>query len=426
MLAALLLAGALLLMLPALWRPKAAPQGQAGGANVAVYRDQLREAERDLAADLITPERHEQLKAEIQHRVLEDTRQAAAGAPAAAAQPARRTVWALLLLIPAASIATYLALGQPEAAAPGFVEQQAAQSRQQVTPEQIERMVSTLAERLKNEPNNAEGWQMLGRSYAVLERYAEAAAAYRKAAELMPANADVLADLADVLGMTQGRRLAGEPTEVLQRALALDPQHGKSLALAGSAAFERKDYAAARAFWERLLAQVPAESDIARSLRASIAEALQMAGGGAAPGAAPGAATTAVAAASSARAASAAAASGAVITGEVKLSPALAARVAAGDTIYVFARAVEGPRLPLAIVRQTAGATLAWPLRFKLDDSMAMAPQLTLSSMPRVVVGARVSKSGDATPRSGDLIGQSEPVANDAQGLTIVIDKVQP
>ena len=287
-------------------------------------------------------------------------------------------------------------------------------------------MVSTLAERLKNEPNNAEGWQMLGRSYAVLERYAEAAAAYRKAAELMPANADVLADLADVLGMTQGRRLAGEPTEVLQRALALDPQHGKSLALAGSAAFERKDYAAARAFWERLLAQVPAESDIARSLRASIAEALQMAGGGAAPGAAPGAATTAVAAASSARAASAAAASGAVITGEVKLSPALAARVAAGDTIYVFARAVEGPRLPLAIVRQTAGATLAWPLRFKLDDSMAMAPQLTLSSMPRVVVGARVSKSGDATPRSGDLIGQSEPVANDAQGLTIVIDKVQP
>ncbi|MFT3817773.1 MAG: c-type cytochrome biogenesis protein CcmI [Rubrivivax sp.] len=419
LLAALLVAGALLLMLPALWRPRAAVQGQAGGANVAVYRDQLREAERDLAADLITPERHEQLKAEIQHRVLEDTRQAAA-APAAAGRPARRSALALALLIPAASIATYLVLGQPETAAPGFVEQQAAQARAQaqVTPEQIERMVATLAERLKSDPGNAEGWQMLGRSYAVLERYADAAAAYRKAAELLPGNADVLADLADVLGMSQGRSLAGEPTQVLQRALAADPQHGKSLALAGSAAFERKDYAAARGYWERLLAQVPAESEIARSLRGSIAEAAQLAGGGAAVAAA------AAPAASSAPVSPASAPAGtAVITGEVRLSPALAARVAAGDTVYVFARAAEGPRLPLAIVRQAAGN---WPLRFKLDDSMAMTPQLTLSGTPRVVVGARVSKSGDATPHSGDLIGQSEVVAHDAQGLTIVIDKVQP
>jgi cytochrome c-type biogenesis protein CcmH len=414
LLVALLVAGALLLMLPALWRPKAAPQGQAGGANVAVYRDQLREAERDLAADLITPERYEQLKAEIQHRVVEDTRLAAEG-PAAARRPARRSALALALLIPAASIATYLLLGQPEAAAPGFVEQQAAQAQQQVTPEQIERMVSTLAERLKAEPNNPEGWRMLGRSYAVMERYGDAAAAYRKAAELMPPSADLLADLADVLGMSQGRSLAGEPTQVLQRALAIDPQHGKTLALAGSAAFERKDYAAARGYWERLLAQLPADSEMARSVRGSIDEAAQLAGGGTSMAAAP----AAMPAASSASAP----AGGAVITGEVRLSPALAARVAAGDTVYVFARAPEGPRLPLAIVRQAAGT---WPLRFKLDDSMAMTPQLTLSGTPRVVVGARVSKSGDATPHSGDLIGQTELVANNAQGLTIVIDKVQP
>ncbi len=416
LLAALLVAGALLLMLPALWRPKVAPQGQAGGANVAVYRDQLREAERDLAADLISPERYEQLKAEIQQRVVEDTRLAAQG-PAAVGHPARRSALALALLIPAASIATYLLLGQPETAVPGFVERQA-QAQQQVTPEQIERMVSTLAERLKAEPNNPEGWRMLGRSYAVMERYADAAAAYRKAAELMPPSADVLADLADVLGMSQGRSLAGEPTQVLQRALAIDPQHGKTLALVGSAAFERKDYAAARGYWERLLAQLPADSEAARSVRASIDEAAQLAGGGATPlAAAPAAAPSPAASAP---------AGGAVITGEVRLSPALAARVAAGDTVYVFARAPEGPRLPLAIVRQAAGEPGSWPLRFKLDDSMAMAPQFKLSGTPRVVVGARVSKSGDATPHSGDLIGQTELVANNAQGLTIVIDKVQP
>ena len=122
--AGLLLAGALLLLLPALWAPRAAVQGQAGGANVAVYRDQLREAERDLASDVITPERFEQLRGEIQRRVLEDTQ--LGEAPVATLQPARRMALALALLIPAASIATYLALGEPSATAPIVVQAPAA------------------------------------------------------------------------------------------------------------------------------------------------------------------------------------------------------------------------------------------------------------------------------------------------------------
>ena len=105
------------------------------------------------------------------------------------------------------------------------------------------------------------------------------------------------------------------------------------------------------------------------------------------------------------------------------LSPELAARVAAGDMVYVFARAVQGPRLPLAIVKQPAGT---WPLNYRLDDSMAMSPDLKLSTAAQVVVGARVTRSGNATPQSGDLIGQSAPVGNRTQGLRIVIDRVQP
>lgn len=414
-LAALLLVGALLLLLPALWAPRPAAQGQAGGANVAVYRDQLREAERDLAADLITPDRFEQLRSEIQRRVLEDTQ--AAAAPGGALQPARRMALALALVIPAASIATYLALGEPEATAP-FVPPPAAMAegaRHEITEEQIQRMVAALAERLKAEPGNPEGWLMLGRSYTALGRYSDAVLAFRKASALMPGNANVLADLADVTGMAQGKQLAGEPARLVQQALDADPRNVKALALAGSVAFEAKDYAAARGYWERLMAVVPPDSDMARSVQGSIAEARQLEGGTAA--AAPAAATAAAPTAPAAPAASV------KLTGEVVLSPELAARVAAGDTLFVFARAAQGPRIPLAILRQPVGQ---WPVRFTLDDSMSMAPDLKLSAHAQVVVGARVSRSGEAMPQSGDLVGQSSTVAHTAQGLRIVIDKTQP
>ena len=415
--AGLLLSGALLLLLPALWAPRAAVQGQAGGANVAVYRDQLREAERDLASDVITPERFEQLRGEIQRRVLEDTQ--LGEAPVATLQPARRMALALALLIPAASIATYLALGEPSATAPIVVQAPAAGGEQhEVTADQIQRMVSALAERLKAEPDNAEGWLMLGRSYTALGRYTDAVAAFRKASALMPGNASVLADLADVMGMAQDRRLAGEPARLVQQALAADPRNIKALALAGSVAFEAKDYGAARAYWERLQAVLPADSEMARSVQGSIAEARQLEGGAAA---APG--TPAAAAAAAAPTAPAAPAGDVKLTGEVVISPEMAARVASGDTLFIFARAAQGPRIPLAIVKQPVGS---WPVRFTLDDSTAMAPTLKLSGSAQVTVGARVSKSGNATPQSGDLFGQSETVANTAQGLRILIDKAQP
>lgn len=407
---ALLVLVALGWLLPSLWRPRAAAPA-AAGANVAVYRDQLQEAERDLAADLITPERFEQLKAEIQRRVLEDT--AADAAPAAATPPARRTAIALALVLPLASVATYLALGQPQA-----VQTLAADAaRQQVGAEDIEAMVARLAERLKAEPNNAEGWRMLARSHAALGRYADAVAALRKLDELQPDNPDTLSDLADVIGMSQSRQLSGEPTRLVQRALAINPQHPKALALAGTIAFDAGDYRAAREQWQRLAALLPADSELARAVQGSIDEAttrLAAVGGAAAPAVTP---------APSPAPASAPAAADARLTGEVSLSPELAARVAAGDTVFVFARAAEGPRMPLAIVRQPVAG---WPLRFTLDDSSAMSPQLRLSGARMVVVVARISKSGQAMPQSGDLIGESAPVSPPAQGLRIVIDRVQP
>lgn len=421
----LLLALALAFLLPVLWRPRPPGDGSnAAGVNVAVYRDQLKEAERDLAADLITRERYEQLRTETQRRVLDDVPDtattAAAGAPAATAQvarPSRRLALSLALLLPLASVATYLSLGRPDATQVAAVA--AAATDHQVSPEQIEAMVTALADRLKADPANAEGWQMLGRSYSALGRYTDAAAALRQVVQLLPGQADPLADLADVLGMAQGRNLAGEPARLVEQALAIDPRHVKALALAGSVAFEAGEFARARDLWLRLVEQVPPESEIGRAVQGSIEEATRLA---AAAAAGPGAAASAPA--STGRPASApATAATASISGEVSLSPELAGRVAAGDTVYVFARAAEGPRLPLAIVKQAAGS---WPLRFTLDDSTAMSPDARLSSATSVVVVARVSRSGNATPQPGDLVGQTAPLSPGSAPVRLVIDRVQP
>lgn len=405
---AMLLGGALLMLLPPLWKPRGVAEAVTRGtANLAVYRDQWREAEHDLGDGLLAPDQLEQARDDIQRRWLED-----GGAPVAraAAPVARRSAIVLALLLPLASVLTYLQLGDLRAlsAVPAPAAPAAGDARHSVTPEQIEARVAALSEKLKAEPGNAEGWVMLGRSYVVLGRFRDAATAWRRANELLPGNPNLLADLADVAAMSQGKRLSGEPATYIQKALDADPRHVKALALAGSAAFEARDYAAARAYWERLAALVPAGSEIARSTQGSIAQASRLEA--ALAGVAPAKAVAATAPASA-------------LTGEVRLSAEMAARVAAGDTLFVFARAAEGPRMPLAIVRRPVGD---WPAPFSLDDSMAMAPNLRLSGFSQVVVSARISRSGNATPQPGDLTGQSAPVAPGAQGLQLVIDQVQP
>jgi cytochrome c-type biogenesis protein CcmH len=208
--------------------------------------------------------------------------------------------------------------------------------------------------------------------------------------------------------MAQGKRLDGEPEKLIERALAIDPQNLKALALAGSAAFERRDYPAAAAYWERILKVVPEDSQFTQSVRASIAEARQLAKQAGAP------APVARAPAAPEKAPPAANA----VSGVVQLAPALAARVAPDDTLFVFARAVEGPRMPLAVVRATAKDL---SFKFTLDDRNAMAAGMKLSSHKQVIVGARISKAGTATPQSGDLEGVSQPVEIGASNVTVLV-----
>jgi cytochrome c-type biogenesis protein CcmH len=235
---------------------------------------------------------------------------------------------------------------------------------------------------------------------------------------LIPDDPGLLADYADALAMAQGRKLAGQPAALADRALTIDPKHKKALALAASAAMEARDLDRALGYWRRLLAELPAASDDARQISAVIAE-VESAKGDArsVAGTKPRRAAAPVAAAPAKDAGTAA------IAGRVDITPSLAAKVALTDTVFVFARAVEGPRMPLAILRIPAKEL---PKDFILDDSMSMSPSARLSSAEAVVIEARISKTGNAMPQPGDLSGKSAPVKPGAIGVRVTIDQVLP
>ena len=281
---------------------------------------------------------------------------------------------------------------------------------------QITAMVDKLKQRLGEQPGDGEGWAMLARSHMVLGRTAEALTAYEKALALLPNDAAVMADYADALALRNDKRLEGEPMKWIEKALQIDPDQTKALSLAGTAAFDRKDFTGAVKHWERILRTLPADAAMAPQLRDSVAEARRL-GGLPAGNSATG---TAASAAPKAKATEPAMASATEVQGTVTLAANLASQAAPEDTVFVFARAAQGSRMPLAILRKQVKDL---PLTFKLDDSLAMAPEARLSSQSQVIVGARVSKSGNAMPQPGDLQGQTEPVKVGSRGLAVVIDQ---
>ncbi|MBW8830680.1 MAG: c-type cytochrome biogenesis protein CcmI [Burkholderiales bacterium] len=266
-------------------------------------------------------------------------------------------------------------------------------------------LVDKLLTHLKEQPDDADGWQMLARTYAAMGKQADANQAFNTAEKLRPNDATLLSDHAVAVALSNNRKLEGEPTQLIERALKADPKHPKALALAGTAAFERKDYKGAVRYWEDLAKVEPADSPFAEQIRASIAEARQMASMPAAADAAPKAAATA--------------AGPAQITGIVTLAENLKGRVSPDDTVFVFARPVEGSRMPLAIIRKQVKDL---PFQFTLDDSSAMSPASKLSGAASVAVGARVSKSGNAMPQNGDLQGLVPSVQVGTNALKVEIN----
>ncbi|MEO6824444.1 MAG: c-type cytochrome biogenesis protein CcmI [Nitrosospira sp.] len=426
--------GALLFVIPTLLRKKYQHAGLARNTtNVNIYRDQLAELDNDLLADILTREQYEQSKRELQHRMLEDIPQGESSTATVMGGGKRNvaTITLVVLALPLLAISLYLWLGNTRALTPQPAAQQMPMSStsDEGGHENFSSVLENLTTRLKEQPNDVEGWIMLGRTYAIMQRFHEAKAAYEKVLALVPDDAELITDYADIVAMTNNGSLMGQPLELIDKALRLDPKNPKALALAGTAEFEQKKFAQAAKYWEQLLALIPAESELGRSVSSSIAEAKSLAagkgptmasaqdqprggqnpppagnnpsstsGGGAAPG-------------------------GGTLSGKVTLGPALAGKASPNDSLYIFARAKVGPKAPLATLRLQVKDL---PATFTLNDSMARSGVQLSTFSDEVVVGARISKSGSPMPQSGDLQGLSQPARVGAKGIDVVIDQQLP
>ena len=382
---------------------------------------QLRQLGELHRAGALSAEQYAESKSGVERRLLARLVDPASADAKARLSPSRRLVSGLVLFMLIIAVGGYAWIGSPgslglgpgsgsgvtsiAASADDGGAAEGASAPHGLVPEQVAAMVDQLVQRLKDKPDDGDGWLMLARSQVVLGRHAQAVESFKQAMRLRPDDASLLADYADALAVANGRRLDGAPATLVARALELDPANPKALALAGTAAFDRHDYAGAVRHWEKLVEVEPGDDGFVQQIRASIAEARQLAG-------LPPAATT--------LAASGSAAAGASISGTVSLAPALEGRASSDDTLFVFARAVSGSRMPLAILRKRVGDL---PLQFTLDDQMAMSDAARLSGVKSVMVGARISKSGNAMPQVGDLQGMIGAVSVGATGLKVEINQ---
>ena len=396
--------------------------------NAEVYRDHLLELDRELADGVLSTEQHAIARAELDRRALAEAAVPAGLTPAGSAPTVRRGRWlasGTLALVPVLAITGYLALGNPAALNP--------------PDQQFLQMVDALAEKMKSNPDDAQGWVMLARAYQITGRMPESIAAFEKASALRPDDANLLAGHADALAMVQGS-LSGKPFELIVKALKIDPKNQTALALAATAAMENGQFDESIALWRRLAAVVEpgsrdrqaVEQAIEQVQQVALAKGVRLAGestGAAATGSgtpatpaaqAPGT-VPAKGAAPAGTVATATASATASISGEVTLAPELMRQARPDETVFIFARAVDDPPLPLAVIRTTVKEL---PLRFTLDDSMSMAPTARLSMHKQVVVSARVSRSGQAMPQPGDLVGTVQPVAVGATGVQVRIADV--
>ncbi|MCX7165564.1 MAG: c-type cytochrome biogenesis protein CcmI [Rhodocyclales bacterium] len=389
--------------------------------NAAIHRDRLGELERDRSNGTLSAADLTEAREELQRQLLDDT---AATEVVAADAFSRSSGIAIAILLPLIAVALYALLGSPSAVLPGEVQTQRATA-------DMEQLVTKLAAKMEQNPDNPEGWAMLARSYKSLGRWDDAERAFTRIGPELNRNAELLAELAEML-VQKNNGFDDRSRQLIQQALRLEPNNMLALFMGGGDAFDGGRYAEAAARWERLLPQLEPGGEDARMVEASIAKARERSGGARAagprgkplPGVTPqddvhrGVAKTDKGADKGP-----AKATEKSVSGRVELAPALKDKANPDDVVFIFARAVDGPRMPLAAQRARFADL---PLDFTLDDSQAVMPGATISSAQQVRVEVRVSKSGKAQSGKGDLTGKSAAVKPGAKGLRIVIDQIDP
>ena len=386
---------------------------------LSIFRQQFAELGQDRANGVLTDELYQQARRELEHRLLEETGATDTTCIIPQRQMNSRPVAvALAIIVPTVSGLLYWQLGNPLAMTQPTAASLSAQERSEdahPSADALEGLVEQLKKKLEQNPNDGRGWVLLAHSYVGMGRYNEAAPIFEKAVKLIPDDAQLLADYADTLGVVHGRKLDGRPEALIQQALKIDPRNVKALMLAGTVAFNRKNFARAAKDWEQARANLPADVDpeMTQQLMAAITEARSQLGGG--QEMAPAYTEPAGLAQPTGQPRA--------IRGTVTVAPSLAGKGSSTDTLFVFARETSGPPMPVAIVRATRKDL---PFTFQLDDSTSPMPSRKLSGAGAVVIVARLSKSGQAMPQSGDLEGTSQPVKAGVDGITVVIDRERP
>lgn len=393
--------------------------------NLAVFRQQLEELDADLAAGNLEQSQYESARQDLEKELLIDIDDDTA--PASASDKSGR--WAagvLALAVPVMAVGLYLGLGDQTAidrvnvmAARGTPQEQA----KDLPP--MEELVEKLAQRMQQNPDNLQGWVMLGRSYLAIGAHAEAGEAFEKARALAPDEPDVLLGYAEALAKAQGD-MAGKPAELIAAALEIAPSNPNALWMGGLVEFQNGDPQTAITHWTKLQGLLEPGGEDASAIRKYIADAREAAGLAPEPAAeAPAAAPTMTAAqAPEPQATAPAETAGNAVQVTVSLGTDMAGRFSPDDTLFVFALALQGPPMPLAVQRLQAKDL---PVTLTLDDSMAMMPQMRLSSFEQVLVGARISKSGNPKAQAGDLQGEVSPVIpGDNPQVAVVIDSIRP
>ena len=415
-LALTLVAGVLLVLCRALWRASRQPSQSSvdpARANAEVYREQLAELEREYAQGTLSAQSYQQTRDELTRRLLEDVQTPRVpGVAAAVMAPSRwvrTTLASFVVVIPVATLLAYGVLGQPAGLDPAALAQ--SEPHEAVDPKKMAEMVEKLERRLLEDPNQLQGWVMLGRVRRAMGQFEAAGQAYAKALALS-SDDDVAIERAEVLAQAKQGSFEGEPWKIIEAVLRANPDQLSALLLAGSAAYSEGRYEHALKHWQRARTLMAADAPDLPPLEEALAQVrgklgLAASAAPATPQVSQAPATTASPSASASR-----------ITGVVQLATSVKAKVAPTDTVFIYATPADGTRMPLAIVRTTVAAL---PYAFTLDDSSAMT-QANLSSVAQVTLRARISKTGEARAQPGDLGVVLTPVKTGAQGVQLTIE----
>jgi cytochrome c-type biogenesis protein CcmH len=385
----------LILVLVLLLRPLFFPAKESATSrrqmNAAIYREELDKLEAERLAGTVDSHSYEQTHAEMRQRLFQDTDEAddlaVLGSP-------KKTIIGICFFVAILSAGFYFYLGDAAQIAQKGAEKQ-------MTQESVEKMVEEFAAKMDKEPDNLKGWAMLARSYRILGRNTEAANAYARAGSFVDSDPQLLADYADALVANANGNFAGKPQQLINKALTQDPNNLLALWLSGTADFNAQNYKAALRSWEKLAKLLPPESDEARAIAASIAEARSK--GGLAP-------------------ASGVAISKQGVSGQVEITPELKSKIKAGDVLMVIARK-PGERMPVAVLKTPL---TAFPINFVLNDTLAMNPNALISQMPEVSVEVRISKTGMAMPEAGDLISTPQTIKVGTTNARLLIGQIRP